>query len=167
MYEDVHCHRSIGEYDIRELSERSAQDEKAVDRNRGTQGNGYDRVKATSAYRFAVGGALATSILLFWVIGAVGLIGVEGDPFDLMYTGVLAVGIIGAMIARLRPQGMARALCATAVAQALVAVIALIVGKHHVEVSSVAEITLSNGFFVALWVGSAWLFRRAATGSSP
>ena len=97
-----------------------------------------------------------------WVIGAVGLIGVEGDPFDLIYGGVLAVGVIGALIAGFRPQGMARAMFVTALAQALVVVIALIAGKHHVAVSSVPEIVLSNGFFVALWLGSARLFRSAA-----
>jgi len=42
----------------------------------------------------------------------------------LMYIGVLAVGIIGALIARFQPHGMARALFATALAQMLVAVIA-------------------------------------------
>jgi hypothetical protein len=41
---------------------------------------------------------------------------------------VLAVGLIGAIIACFRPHGMARALFATALAQALVAVIALIFG---------------------------------------
>ena len=66
------------------------------------------------------------------------------------------------MIARFRPQGMARAMFATALAQALVVVIALIAGKHHVAVSSVPEIVLSNGFFIALWLGSARLFRSAA-----
>ena len=116
------------------------------------------------AYRFAVGASLATALLLVWVIGAVGLIGVEGDPFDRIYAGVLAVGGVGALIARFRPGGMARALVATAVAQALVVVIALIVGKQHVPVSSVREIVLSNAFFVALWLGSARLFRRAAGG---
>ena len=56
---------------------------------------------------------------------------------------------------------MARALLATALAQALVALIALIAGKHRAPVSSVFEILGLNGFFVALFVGSAWLFRRA------
>ncbi len=120
------------------------------------------RMKTAKAYRLAVVAAFATGFLLMWVIGAVGLIGVEGDPFDLIYGGVLAVGIIGAMIARFRPQGMARAMFATALAQALVVVIALIAGKHQVAVSSVPEIVLSNGFFVALWLGSARLFRSAA-----
>ena len=45
-----------------------------------------------------------------------------------MYGGVLAVGIVGAIIARFQPDGMARALVATALAQMVVAVIALIAG---------------------------------------
>ncbi len=54
-----------------------------------------------------------------------------------------------------------------AVAQALVAVIALIAGKHHSPVSSVSEILLLNGFFAALFLGSAWLFRKAARERTP
>ena len=120
-----------------------------------------------TAYRFAVGLALATAFILVWLIGAVGVIGAEGDLFDLMYFGVLAVGIIGAIIARFQPHGMARALFATALAQALVAVIALIAGKHQSSVSSVSEILSLNGFFVALFLGSAWLFRNAAWERTP
>jgi len=115
-----------------------------------------------TAYRSAVGVALAAALFLLWLMGAVGVIGVEGDRADLMYFGVLAVGIIGAIIARFQPEGMARALFATALAQASVAVIALIAGKHQAPISSVAEILGLNGIFVALFIGSAWLFRHAA-----
>ncbi len=80
---------------------------------------------------------------------------------------MLAVGIIGAIIARFQPHGMARALFATALAQALVAVIALIAGMQHASYSSVSEILGLNGFFVALFVGSAWLFRYAAREQLP
>jgi hypothetical protein len=80
-----------------------------------------------------------------------------------MYVGVLAVGIVGAIIARFRPHGMARALFATALAQALVAAIALIAGLG-LPWSGPAEILVLNGFFIALFAGSAWLFRRAARG---
>ena len=116
----------------------------------------------TDSYRFATILALATAFILVWLIGAVGVIGVEGDPFDLMYFGVLAVGLIGAIGARLQPHGMARALFATAFAQALVALVALIVGKHQSSVSSVPEILILNGFFIALFLGSARLFGNAA-----
>lgn len=114
------------------------------------------------AYRAAVGVALAAAFILLWLMGAVGIIGVEGDRADLMYLGVLAVGLIGALIARFRPQGMARALLATALAQALVAVIALVAGMPRDPVTSVPELVGLNGLFVALFVGSAWLFRHAA-----
>ena len=81
---------------------------------------------SNTAYRSAVGVALAAAFILVWLSLGVGIIGADGDPANLMYFGVLAVGIIGAVIARFQPHGMARALVATALAQALVAVIALI-----------------------------------------
>ena len=116
----------------------------------------------TRTYRLGMAAGLTTAFLLVWVIGAVGLIGVEGDPFDRIYGGVLAVGIIGALIARFRARGMARAMVATALAQAAVTVIALVIGKQHIEVSSVREIVLLNGFYVVLWLASARLFAMAA-----
>ncbi len=120
-----------------------------------------------TAYKSAVGLALATPFLLVWIIGAVGVLGRAGDRADLMYIGVFAVGIIGAIIPRFQPHGMARALFATALAQALVAVIALIAGMHQAPYSSVGEILGLNGFFVALFLGSAWLFRNAAREQTP
>jgi predicted lysophospholipase L1 biosynthesis ABC-type transport system permease subunit len=119
-----------------------------------------------TAYRFAVVVALAAALLLVWINLAVGVIGTEDDLANLMYIGVLAVGIIGAIIARFRPHGMARALFATALAQASVAVIALIFGLGS-PWSGPGEILALNGFFVALFLGSAWLFRNAAREQPP
>lgn len=118
------------------------------------------RMKST-AYRSAIGVALATAFILVWLSLGVGIIGKDGDPANLMYFGVLAVGIIGAIIARLQPRGMARALFATALAQALVAAIALVAGLG-LPWSGPAEILILNGYFIALFAGLAWLFRRAA-----
>ena len=112
------------------------------------------------AYRAAVGVALAAALLLVWLNLAVGVIGTEEDLANVMYVGVLAIGIIGAIIARLRPHGKARALLATALAQALVALIALIFGLGS-PWSGPGELLILNGFFVALFVGSALLFRNA------
>jgi hypothetical protein len=114
-----------------------------------------------STYRAAIGIALVTACILVWLSLGVGIIGKDGDPANRMYFGVLAVGIIGALIARFRPLGMARALFAMALAQALVAAIALIAGLG-LPWSGPAEIVLLNAFFVAMFAGSAWLFRRAA-----
>lgn len=112
------------------------------------------RMTHNTAYRAAVGVALAAAFLLVWANGAVGIIGGEDNPANLMFGGVLAVGIVGAAVARFRPGGMARALVATAVAQALVAAIAAVAGLGNIFVPTV--------FFGALWLVSAWLFRRAS-----
>ena len=112
------------------------------------------RTTVNKAYRAAVGVALAAAFILIWLNLAVGIIGAEDNPANLMYGGVLAVGIIGAVIARFEPHGMARALIATALAQAIVAVIALIAGLGYT--------LILTAFFVALWLTSARLFRKAA-----
>jgi hypothetical protein len=120
------------------------------------------RMTGNTAYRAAVGVAVVAAFLLIWINLAVGIIGSEDNPANLMYGGVLAVGIIGAVIARFEPHGMARALVGMALAQVLVAVLALIFrwGSHGENWPQV--IVVLNGFFAALWLGSAWLFRRAA-----
>ena len=121
-----------------------------------------------SAYRFAFGIALAAAFILVWLTGAVGIIGSEDDNANLMYFGVLAVGIIGAIVARFRPPGMARALFATALAQALVAVIALTIGLGSPwSPPGVFGTLILNGFFAALFIGSALLFRNAGREQTP
>ena len=114
-----------------------------------------------TAYRSAIGVALAAAVILVWLSLGVGIIGKDGDPANLMYFGVLAVGIIGAVVARLQPLGMARALFATALAQAVLAAIALI-ARLGLPWSGAAEILALNGFFIVMFAGSAWLIQRAA-----
>lgn len=126
------------------------------------------RNAGTIAYRAAVGVALAAAFLLVWTNAAVGIIGDgEEDLASMMYVGgVLAVGFIGALISRFQPQGMACALFATALAQALVAVIALIAGWGSAGPIWPRDILIATALFGTLWVASALLFRRAAKGSS-
>jgi len=76
----------------------------------------------------------------------------EDNPVNLMYIGVLAVVIIGAIIARFEPIGMSHA---------------LIAGLGSTGPIWPWDILILNGFFAALWVGSAWLFQKAARKESP
>jgi hypothetical protein len=114
------------------------------------------------AYRSGLGMAVGSVLFLFWLIGAVGVIGESGDRADMMYLGVFAIGIAGAAAARLRARGMARVLLAMAAATAVIAVIALLEGRHRAPVTSVFELLGLNAMFIALFVGAAVLFRRAA-----
>jgi hypothetical protein len=115
------------------------------------------------SYCCALGVAIVATLLLAWLSLGVGIIGRDGDPANIMYFGVIGVGIAGACLARGRAPGMAKALLATAVAQGIVAAIAL-VARLGLPYSPPAEIVLLNAFFVAMFCASAWLFRRAARG---
>jgi hypothetical protein len=125
------------------------------------------RTARNHSYRAAAVVAIAAAFLLVWLNLAVGIIGEPNEPANALYIGVLAVGVAGALLARFRPTGMARAALATALAQALVAVVALLAGKAQSPVSSVSEIVALNGMFVALFIASAWLFRHAARRQPP
>ena len=65
------------------------------------------------------------------------------------------------------PDGMVRALIAIALAQALVAVIALIARMYQYPGGSAVEILGLNGFFLGLFVGSALLFQDAGREQPP
>jgi hypothetical protein len=124
-------------------------------------------------YRAAVAIACVTGFILLWINAAAGIIG--DGPVNSMYLGVLAVGFVGALIARFRPRGMAVALFGTAAAQMLVPVIGLAIWKagwvslltdpHSPNPPfdpGIAPVFVLNAVFAMMFVTSALLFRRAS-----
>ncbi|NMB80313.1 MAG: hypothetical protein GYA14_00665 [Ignavibacteria bacterium] len=118
-------------------------------------------------YKIATAIAVGTALLMIWANLAVGIIGNEDNPANIMYLWVLGVGTVGAVISWFKPKGMSYALLATAIAQVIVVVIAYIEGNGE-TFSELRELITVNGFFIALWVISSQLFRKAAqiTGNS-
>jgi hypothetical protein len=112
------------------------------------------------AYQLAFGLAIAAVALLVWMNVAVG--GILGDdPANMMYFGVLLVGLAGAIIARLEPKGMSYALFATAFAMILVPLVAWAIGTPAFA-NGLAAVFGLHACFAWLFAGSALLFRRAA-----
>jgi hypothetical protein len=111
------------------------------------------RMTRNFAYRAGVGAALAAAFLIVWVNGAVGLIGLEHDPYNFLFLGVIGVAVLGAVIASFRPAGMALATLAAAVAQACIGLGGLSADPRGAIFSTA---------FAGLWLLSAVLFRKAA-----
>ena len=120
------------------------------------------RRSGSLTYRLGAGVALFAAFLLIWINLAVGIIGSEGEPANLLYVGVLVVGVAGAIVARFRADAMARAMLVTAGAQALVGVVALAAGWEKTGPRWPLDVLGLTVFFVARFGGSAWLFRQAA-----
>ena len=112
------------------------------------------RISSNTAYRAASAIAIVTAFLTVWVNLAVGMLGDEGNPANLWFGGVLLVAMAGVILAGFRARGMARAMEAAALGQALMVVYALVAGY--------AEVALFIGFFVLPWLLSAQLFKKAA-----
>ncbi|MCF7797652.1 MAG: hypothetical protein K9N11_04390 [Lentisphaeria bacterium] len=119
-----------------------------------------------TAYKYAVGIAVFTALLLVWMNLAVGLIGSEDNPANLLYAGVLVIGIVGVMLSQFHARGMSRALFFTALAQALVPFMAILIWKPPMSTTEqllgVLGVIVLNTAFVVLWGVSGWLFRKVA-----
>lgn len=120
---------------------------------------------ARTSYRLALVVAVGSLLFLILSAGALGIIGYGRE--DRMYVAVPVVAVIGTVLARLRPRGMAVALAATALTPVVIAVIALARGLQNTEGASVTEILGLTGMFVVLFGTSAWLFWRTAELGSP
>lgn len=117
------------------------------------------RSGASTAYRVGLGMALSAVVLTLWAIGAVGITDTAADG---LYVGALALGGIGAGVARGRARGMAWAMAGTAVAL-------LAVGSGAVATGSIAphnaplEMMAATGMLALLFAGSALAFCRSVT----
>ena len=114
------------------------------------------RLSDNKAYRAGVGLALAASFLTIWATGAVGMIGDEGNPLNLMFGGVLLIALLGGSLAGFRPAGMARAMAVAAAAQLLSSTIGSFTDLRG---------GIFSAMFAAIWLASAAMFRRAGSES--
>ncbi|WP_138429056.1 hypothetical protein [Fodinibius saliphilus] len=112
-----------------------------------------------SIYKIAVGFTLFSGLFLIWANLAVGIIGAENNPFNLIYFGVIAIGIIGSLITRFKPKEMSHLMFATAICLVGITINALTSGMQNNPDSSVFEILGINGLFISLFLVSALLFR--------
>ena len=115
------------------------------------------RASANGAYRIAAGIAVGTAFLTVWANLAVGMIGSEGNPYNLVFAGVLGVALLGAILVRFEASGMMRAMILVAVVQAAAGAVGL---------TADARGGLLSIAFSGLWLLSALIFRVAVRQST-
>jgi hypothetical protein len=119
------------------------------------------RASGSAAYRAAAALALLAAFLVTWANLAVGIVGSEDNAANLLFFAALAVGIVGAVVGRLKAEGMAKAMAATALALGVAFAIAAMGGSDEPSVPRLRELA-GSAVFAALFLGSAGLFRMAA-----
>jgi hypothetical protein len=114
------------------------------------------------AYRLAAVGSIGGAFLLTWADLAVGLLGPEGGWANRLLLLVPLVGVVGAIVARFRPRGMALAMLAMLAAQIAVGAFALTEPPTTKGFGWPWHILAVTGFFGGGWLLAATLFRTAA-----
>ena len=112
------------------------------------------RMARNSYYMLGAGLAAGTAFLITWSNLAVGIVGNENNPVNLLFFGIVAIALLGALMSRLQPRGLALTMLAAGVAQAATVVLAF-----FKEAPVVAVIL---GVFTAMWWLSSALFGKAA-----
>jgi hypothetical protein len=108
------------------------------------------------AYKAAVGLALVAGFALGW--SNMVQVADSGHPENLVYYSVLAVGVVGALLARLKARGLAFTLFAMAATLALIAVMLPSGAPPYLA----RNMAIGHGVYVALFIASGLLFRRAS-----
>jgi hypothetical protein len=120
------------------------------------------RTSGSIYYRLGAAVALATAFLLVWINLAVGIIGSEDNPLNLLFFGVIAVALGGSVAARFRAAGMALAMTIAAAMQALIGLAVFVLGLSASEPPGAGGVLVLIEVFALPWLLSAWFFRTAA-----
>lgn len=128
----------------------------------GLTAGAIDALTARSGgFAYKLGGALAAIgvFLLIWINLAVGMIGDEGDPANMMFAAVIATIVGGAFLSHLRARGMAVTMLAAAGVQAAAAVTALALRWGEGGPIWPMDVIGTSAIMATIWLASAALFR--------
>lgn len=114
------------------------------------------------SYRAAVAIAAGCALLHVWITAAVGIIGSEDNPGNLVYLAVVGFAIFGSVLTLGRPSAMAWVMGSTAVVEVLVPIITF-AGLAEPKGDVLQPEVFGLGMvFAAMWLESTALFRKAA-----
>ena len=114
------------------------------------------------SYRIGAGLAVLASVLLLWSTGAVGIIGSEDHPANLLYLGVILAAFVGGVVSRFRADGLSLSMISAAVIQIVIGIVAVLRGWGVGSENWPRPVIVLSILFALIWLASATLFRRAA-----
>ena len=111
-------------------------------------------------YRLGLALSLITGALLFWVAGAVGLIGGAAHDANMAYPAMLTLGLIGSVVVRFKASGLALLLGGLGIAQLAIGLIAVLAGWGQHSPRWPDDILAASFIFSLLWLSAGFCFWR-------
>jgi len=104
---------------------------------------------------------LAGMVLLVWLNLAVGIIGAESNPANRLYLLVIIVIVLGSLLSGLKARAMKQVMLVAASLQALIGLIAVILGWGREGAIWPWSIVGLTAIFVLLWLATGFLFQTS------
>ena len=120
------------------------------------------RASADRSYRIGAGLAVLACVLLLWLNAAVGVIGSEDNPANLLYLALIAAAFVGTVATRFRPGGLSSTMVLAGVLQVTIGAVAVLRGWGAGSENWPQPVIVLSIFFGLLWLASGAFFRRAA-----
>lgn len=118
----------------------------------------------TSTYKAGAAVGLFTGLFLIWVNLAVGIIGSEDNPVNMIYFGVIGFGILGAVKSRFKSHGLSITMFVLSFVLFLIAVVVLIyawIQNADFTTRKIMTYIGAHGLFILLFLISGVLFRQS------
>ena len=119
------------------------------------------RASGNWAYRAGVALALAGGFFTVWINLAVGIVGNEDNPINLVFFVVILVAVAGAISARFTADGMKRAMTVTGLFQAMVGAFIFAADIGSGDPPGAVRLLILILVLAGFWLASALLFRTA------
>lgn len=121
-------------------------------------------LRASGCWSYRTGAVLAVlaAVLLLWLNGAVGIIGSEDHPANLLFLGVILSVVVGAVVSRFRAGGLSLTMASAASLQAVIGVLAVWMGWGETSENWPQPVIVLSIVIGLIWLTSAAFFRRAA-----
>ena len=120
------------------------------------------RVPANRYYKYGMAIGMVTGFLLFWVNGAVGIIGSENNDANMMYLMVLLLAFLASIAVGFKAAHMMWVMRVSAVAFVVIAVLALVFDMGVSGPVWPWDVVWITVFFMTLLLFAGWLFQQAA-----
>ncbi len=112
------------------------------------------KMTQSTQYKIATGLAVVGLLMIVWVNLAVGIIGNEDNPVNLIFYSVHAVGVLGTFIARFEAKGMSYTAYAMSATMVIIGIITLVAGWGFTPIIT--------AFFTVIFLISGMLYRKAS-----
>jgi hypothetical protein len=118
------------------------------------------RAAGNPSYKLGLALALVAAFMLFWVNGAVGVIGSENNDANMSYFVLVLMVFLGSIASRFRAGGLRIVMAVAAIAMVIIATAALGFSMGVNGPIWPWDVVWITVFFFALWSLSAWFFHQ-------